>query len=76
MALLTETNTIDVERRVMSAAVRKLNQVHHHLSCDFEHGQWWSTCLDCGAQWSVVDTSDGLDFEQVTEGDGYCERDF
>lgn len=40
----------------------------------FEHGQWWITDNDTGAQWSVVDcqTETGDDyygFEQVTQGD-------
>lgn len=39
-----------------------------------EHGQDWLTCLDCGAQWSIVDSNFGEDYEQVTEGDGYCEE--
>lgn len=44
------------------------------VSADFEHGQWWITDLDTGAQWSVVDAEgkravDGFDFEQVTEGE-------
>jgi hypothetical protein len=39
---------------------------------DFEHGQWWITDLESGAQWSVVDATggrsvDGFDFEPVTE---------
>lgn len=53
--LLTETNTIAVERQVMALAAKRLNQVHHHLDVAFEHGQWWVTCKDCGASWSVVD---------------------
>ena len=36
-----------------------------------EHGQWWVTDRDTGAQWSVMDTAghpsvDGFDFAQVT----------
>lgn len=44
---------------------------------DFEHGQWWITDLDTGAQWSVCDAEgteangvfDGFCFERVTEGE-------
>lgn len=38
---------------------------------DFEHGQWWITDLDSGAQWSVNDCSgpQAFTFEQVTQGD-------
>ena len=43
----------------------------HRLSVDWEHGQWWVTNLDTGAQWSVHLCSGprGLDFEQVSDGD-------
>lgn len=40
---------------------------------DEEHGQEWLTCVGCGAQWSIVDTNRGEDYEQVSEGDGSCE---
>lgn len=41
------------------------------IRSDYEHGQWWITDNDTGAQWSVVDcqTETGEDyygFEQVT----------
>lgn len=54
-----------VEREILIAAAN----LGERLSADFEHGQWWITDLDTGAQWSVVDTSRGYDFEQVTEGE-------
>jgi hypothetical protein len=38
------------------------------VQVNFEHGQWWVTSLPTGAQWSVVETSNGIEFEQVTEG--------
>lgn len=77
MALKTETNTLAMERRVMKAATLSYqlsSAGHRKLSVDFEHGQWWVTCVECGAQWSVVDASgplsdDGFDFERVSEGD-------
>ena len=55
------------------------------LQVDFEHGQNFATCLDCGAQWSVHDVGDQdydpdsgeeyagpFDFEEVSHGDEYC----
>jgi hypothetical protein len=38
-----------------------------------EHGRDWAVCLDCGAQWAVVDTNHGVEYEAVADGDGYCE---
>lgn len=80
MTLKTETNTPEMEERVLDAAnASALGDSHKHgLASAFAHGQWWVTCVDCGAQWSVVDATggnsvDGFDFERVTEGYGYCE---
>lgn len=72
-SLLTETNTVAVERKVMSLAAKRLNRIHHHLTTAFEHGQWWVLCSDCGASWSVVDAEPGpLDFERIDTGDESC----
>lgn len=73
MALITETNTPTVYRRVLRVAHLRFG-LRTRLQADFEHGQWWITLLDSGAQYSVVDcqTQDGfeyLDFEQVSEGE-------
>lgn len=38
----------------------------------FEHGQWWVTCGACGAIWSVVDTNNGLELEEMEPGDETC----
>ena len=51
-------------------------QHDNNIAADFEHGQWFITCLSCGAQWSVND-AEGRDgeyyqFDQVTVGDEYC----
>lgn len=73
--LKTETNTRTMERRILTAARRSLFPGRRpRLAADFEHGQWWVTNLDSGAQWSVVDaagpgTVDGFDFEQITQGE-------
>lgn len=49
------------------------------FSADFEYGQWFITCLSCGAQWSVND-AEGRDgeyyqFDEVSGGDDYCFSD-
>lgn len=81
--LKCETNTPEVEAEVKAAFEsyneHELNQVHGRIQADFEHGQWFVTCVDCGAQWSVNDAEgpgsyDGFDFERITEGDYYCEE--
>ena len=81
MALLCETNTPAMKRRVLKAARWRLGVQGPYgrsdYQADFEHGQWWVTDRRTGAQWSVVDcrTAEGpsgvdyLDFEQVTQGD-------
>ena len=76
--LKTETNTSDMERRILAAfeasALAYSSKRRQRYSADFEHGQWWITDWRTGAQWSVLDTSggrsfNGFDFEQVTQGD-------
>ncbi len=37
-----------------------------------EHDQQWVVCSACGAMWSVVDTSDGPDFDLLEDGDESC----
>jgi hypothetical protein len=74
--LKTETNTPEMESRILNAFNEwRPGGCHPVASADFEHGQWWVTCGECGAQFSVVDADggaavDGFDFEQVTEGVG------
>lgn len=79
MTLKTEQNTAEMEHRILEAGEvsSSINGHTRDFSADFEHGQWWLTCLNCGAQWSVVDASggsslDGFDFELVSEGDESC----
>lgn len=69
--LKTETNTPEMEERIKKAFQDSPLYTH---GCDaaFEHGQWWVTCWNCGAAWSVVDAEpgiDGFDFEEVSHGD-------
>jgi hypothetical protein len=68
--LRTETNTRTVERAIRRAAQAQLIG-YRHFQADFEHGQWWITDLDSGAQWSVQDDNSewGFCFEQVSQGD-------
>lgn len=73
MALKTEQNTPQIEKRIREAFANSSLYTH---TCDpfFEHGQWWVGCPACGAQWSVVDAEggtsvDGFDFEEVTRGE-------
>lgn len=68
--LPSETNTPAIEREVESdfQYAEGVGAYGHEGTAVFEHGQWWVTC-PCGAQWSVVDTSDGFGFEQVSEGE-------
>lgn len=55
-------------------------QLHMRTAADFDHGQWFVTCLDCGAQWSVNDAEgrDGeyFQFDMITNGDDYCLSQF
>jgi hypothetical protein len=54
------------------------NKVHHpnRLQVDYEHGGWFVTCLDCGAQFSAHEAEkngeDTYDFDEVTHGDESC----
>ena len=75
--LKTETNTPEMERRVLRAFHRAghLGRIRGRTKAQahFEHGQWWIT-LPGGAAYSVVDVEgtnapDGFDFEQVAEGE-------
>jgi hypothetical protein len=79
--LKTETNTPTMGARIESAFRKSTLRLRSYLSgeravphrrrinADFEHGQWWITDLDTGAQWSVHDTNGkGFCFEQVSQG--------
>lgn len=79
--LQTEQNTPEMELRVMAAAIRLVQfpDGHARLRVEFEHGQWWIICNNCGAVWSVNDatgpgTIDGFCVEQVSDGDESCAR--
>ena len=81
--LMTETNTHSMERRIRVSfkasqqgyrfglpGERKPKLARYRrIQTYFEHGQWWVTDLDTGAQWSVCDATRGFVFEQVTTGD-------
>lgn len=78
--LKTENLTPAVGNSIVVAARAHDVTSRHHINYDgvfFEHGQWWLGCSVCGCQWSVVDAEggqsvDGFDFEEVSEGDGFC----
>lgn len=47
-----------------------------HKDVDYEvreHGRRWAVCNTCGAQWGIHRSNEGDSYEQVTEGDGYCQ---
>ena len=56
----------------------RARDVHGRIQKHEEHGQRWAICLDCGASWAVVEceTAGGReyeDFEEIDEGDGFCD---
>ena len=70
MSTLPSTvNTVQMERRVRSAARHAGIVTSRNASVFFEHGHWWVENAHTGAQWDAVDTNDGFDFEQVTDGE-------
>jgi len=58
-------NAEDIERDFSETGE---GSAHPNIEVHFEHDQWWVTC-NCGASWSVVDTSRGMDYERIDEGD-------
>lgn len=76
--LKCETDTPAMQRKVTAAFRSWDGGRHQNLQTNFEHGQWFVTCLTCSRQWSVNDAEggdsvDGFSFEEVSEGDGYCD---
>lgn len=76
--LKTETKTEEMAERIQKAFDDTHQGEMHNGDVLFEHGQHWIDCHRCGAQWSAVDavggdSVDGLAFEQITDGDGFCE---
>ena len=78
MALKTETDTPEMQERVAKAFLAHVAGAQYReedwIAVVFEHGQWWVEIVPTGEQFSVVDaeggdSSDGFDFEQVTQGD-------
>jgi len=67
--LNTETNTKAMGQRITKAANAHFGTTGNVAV--FEHGHWW-VCRNDGSQYSVNDatgpgTTDGFDFEMVTE---------
>lgn len=71
MALRTEINSPRIERDIREVWIdSREGGEHGAVQLDFEHGQWWVTCLACGAQYSVCDAAPGdFCFEQISIGD-------
>lgn len=70
--LRSTVDTREIGQAVLSEARETLER--DNLTAFFEHGQWWITDTETGAQWSVVDCEsqtgeEYFDFEQVTQGD-------
>lgn len=53
-----------------------LAAIHKSTDVAEEHGATFVSCLDCGASWSVHETSgpEGFTFEELSQGDGYCQQ--
>lgn len=66
--LVTSTNSRAAEKAVRSAAAHRFGRGKKWVF--YEHDQWWVE-LPNGAQYSAVDTSRGIDFEQVSEGEDW-----
>lgn len=68
MSLRCERNTPNMHDAVISDAREALERTN--LQADFEHGQWFVTDRETGAQWAVNDAEGcTFDYEQVTQGD-------
>lgn len=77
--LRSTINTPKIDDAICTAASRHEATKDHAVSTHFERGQWWASCIECGRTWSIVDAEggpavDGFDFEQVAEGDGFCDE--
>jgi predicted cupin superfamily sugar epimerase len=64
---------------VMGDTKERAEDVHEQIERYWEHDQEWAECIECGAQWSIVECIDEWgqdyeDFELVTDGDGFCEE--
>lgn len=72
--LKCEDRSVETRDAIIEAARQAYIQPPHRCEFIFEHGQWYVSCLDCGAQWAVNDAEgpgsyNGFDFEQVTPPD-------
>jgi hypothetical protein len=47
-------------------------EIHKRTQRTTEHGRDWLICLDCGASWSIVETDDGEELEEIDGGDDFC----
>lgn len=56
----------------MSIDIDWINERHENPQEVTEHGQEWISCLACGAIWSVVETENGTELEEIEPGDDSC----
>lgn len=61
-----------MDEQAILMALPDAEHPHERLRLCDEHGGLWVTCLDCGAQWGVHESSSGLDFEPISDGDESC----
>lgn len=71
---LESTNPSKRTEQKIRGAFGRLFHRRRRLQTNFEHGQWWITDQQTGAQWSVVDATgpgsdNGFSFEQVSPED-------
>jgi hypothetical protein len=55
-----------------------MNDPTFHRDVDYgvlEHGRHWAVCRECGAQWAIHKSNHGETFDQIKDGDGYCEQE-
>lgn len=72
MTLKSEQDTPEVKREILDLAVGMLGASASTIEAFFEHDQWWVRVDDLDKSieegqttYSVVDTSDGLDLEEL-----------
>lgn len=67
------TNTIEVKQEIEAHFRDEFSQ-HSRPVANFEHDQWFVSCLDCGFTLSVHDVSeDEFEFEELNVGDESCD---
>lgn len=48
-------------------------RLHDCVQSFYEHGQWFASCSECGASWSINDSEpDMFCLDQIDNGDESC----